>query len=95
MTKTIALIFCLFLSCSLSAQTYKQLAEQALTCIEKDSLPKAQELLKAALKLEPTNPRNALLLSNLGTVQRRMEKYEDAIESYTLALNLSATTVPI
>ena len=37
------------------AQTYQQLSERAIECIEKDSLPQAEELLLQALKLEPKN----------------------------------------
>lgn len=43
------------------AQTYQQLSERAIECIEKDSLPQAEELLLQALKLEPKNAKNALL----------------------------------
>ncbi len=45
----------------LYAQTYQQLSERAIECIEKDSLPKAEELLLQALKLEPKNAKNAML----------------------------------
>ena len=41
------------------AQTYQQLSERAIECIEKDSLPQAEELLLRALKLEPKNAKNA------------------------------------
>lgn len=37
------------------------MSERAIECIEKDSLPKAEELLLQALKLEPKNAKNALL----------------------------------
>ena len=39
--------------------------------------------------MEPGNARNALLFSNLGTVQKRMGKTDEAIESYTMALNIT------
>ena len=47
----------------------------------------AEQLLKDALNDDPANMNNSLLLSNLGTIQRRMGKNKDALESYTLALN--------
>ena len=59
----IALLFCF--PAVAFAQTYQQLSERAIECIEKDSLPKAEELLLQALKLEPKNAKNALLFSNL------------------------------
>ena len=45
----IALLFCF--PAVAFAQTYQQLSERAIECIEKDSLPKAEELLFQALKL--------------------------------------------
>jgi hypothetical protein len=68
----IALLFCF--PAVAFAQTYQQLSERAIECIEKDSLPKAEELLLQALKLEPKNAKNALLFSNLGLVQRRLAR---------------------
>ena len=93
--KSIFILFLLFFSLSLSAQTYSELSEQAIDCIEKDSLVRAEELLVQAMKLEPSNPHNALLFSNLGLVQKRLGRYDDALQSYTYALNIAPTAVPI
>lgn len=73
---------------SVQAQSYNEIVEQAMDCVKKDSLVQAEQLFQKALKLEPNNARNALLFSNLGTVQKRLGKTEEAIESYTLALNI-------
>ena len=73
----------------LSAQTYDELVSNAIDAIEKDSLYQAENMLKEALRLEPANMRNALLFTNLGTVQRRMGKNKEALESYSLALNIT------
>ena len=75
-------------------QTYQQLSERAIECIEKDSLPQAEELLLQALKLEPKNAKNALLFSNLGLVQRRLGEFDKALESYSFALNFAPLAVP-
>ena len=91
----IALLFCF--PAVTFAQTYQQLSERAIECIEKDSLPQAEELLLQALKLEPKNAKNALLFSNLGLVQRRLGEFDKALESYSFALNwqsLFCSTVP-
>ena len=69
-------------------QEYKDLVEKAMDYTRKDSLQQAEQLYQQALKLDPKNARNALLFSNLGTVQRRMGKIDDALQSYTLALNI-------
>ena len=55
----IALLFCF--PVAICAQTYQQLSEKAIECIENDSLPQAEELLIKALKMEPKNAKNALL----------------------------------
>ena len=75
--------------CQLSAQTYDELITRAMDAVEKDSLYQAEVLFKKALKQDPSNMRNALLFSNLGTIQRRMGKNKEALESYSLALNLT------
>ena len=90
------IVFILLLGCScfqLSAQTYDELITRAMDAVEKDSLYQAEHLFKEALRLEPSNMRNALLFSNLGTIQRRMGKNDDAVESYSLALNLTPYSV--
>ena len=55
----------------LQAQTYDELITCALDAAKNDSLTKSEILFKQALKMDPANMRNALLFTNLGTVQRR------------------------
>lgn len=77
------------------SQTYKELGERSVAAAEQDSLARAEEYILKALKLEPANPHNALLFSNLGTIQRRQGEYEKALESYTFALNIAPRAVPV
>lgn len=77
------------------SQTYEELSERAVTATEQDSLAQAEKYIMEALKLDPANPHNALLFSNLGTIQRRQRQYDQALESYTMALNIAPRTVPI
>lgn len=77
------------------SQTYEELSERAVAATEQDSLAQAEKYIMEALKLDPANPHNALLFSNLGTIQRRQRQYDQAIESYTMALNIAPRTVPI
>lgn len=77
------------------SQTYHELSEQALEWAAKDSLKRAEDTFRQALKLEPANPHNALIFSNIGSLQRQMGKYELAIESFTLALNIAPRMVTI
>ncbi len=78
-----------------ASQTYEQLCERAATAIERDSLDAAEAAIRAALRLDPANGRNALLFANLGTVQRLRGQLRPALESYTYALNLAPRNVPI
>ena len=82
-------IIMLFISSGLYAQQYKKLVEQAMEYTMKDSLVQAEQLYKEALKSDPNSSRNALIFSNLGSVQHRMGKADEAIQSYTLALNIT------
>jgi tetratricopeptide (TPR) repeat protein len=72
---------------TLSAQTYEELVGKSYDYVEKEDLPAAEACLKEAMRLEPGNPGNYALLTNLGTVQRRQGKKEEAIVSYTAALS--------
>jgi tetratricopeptide (TPR) repeat protein len=95
-TKKILVIFLAFFSLPIVAQTaYEQLSAQALQYAEKDSLEQAEELYRQVLKSEPANPHNALIFSNIGTLQRRMQRFSEALESYTYALNIAPYSVPI
>ena len=94
--KRILCYFLFFCVCIyMQAQTYDQLAARAVEAAERDSLELSEKLFEEALKLEPANPHNALLFSNLGTIQRRQRQYEQALESYNFALNIAPRAVPI
>lgn len=85
--KVILFILCFISVGIIQAQTYEELVESSFNYLDKDNLPAAEESLKAAMRLEPGNPTNYALLTNLGTIQRRLGKTEDAIISYTAALS--------
>lgn len=95
--KKLILSFLLWAAVAIPAcsQTYEELSERAIACTEQDSLQQAEDYIRRALKMDPANPHNALLFSNLGTIQRRQRKYDEALESYALALNIAPRTVPI
>lgn len=78
----------LLIAVSISAQSsFEELISKSYDYIEKDSLFLAELTLKAALKKEPANPINYSLLTNLGTIQRRLGKKQEALESYSAALS--------
>ena len=63
------------LDCSFSsAQNYDELITRSFDYLDADSLPEAEEALRKALRIEPGNPGNGMLLLNLGTIQRRQGK---------------------
>ena len=70
-----------------SAQTYQELIEKSYDYLDKNDLLSAEESLKAALRKEPANPLNYALLTNLGTIQRRQGKKEEALLSYSAAVS--------
>lgn len=79
----------------MAAQSYREWCDRAADAIEADSLDLAEEYIRQALQADPANPHNALLFSNLGTIQRRQHRYELALESYTYALNIVPRAVPV
>ena len=85
----------LMMAVRLSAQTYEEWCDRALSAIEHDSLPQAEQYIREALKRDPANARNALLFSNLGLIQRSQHKYDEALESYNFALSMAPRNVVI
>ena len=72
---------------SIYAQTYEELISKSYDYVEINDFLAAEESLKEAMRLEPTNKLNFTLLSNLGTIQRRLGHLDDALLSYTAALS--------
>lgn len=90
------LVFALLLwATGLQAQTYDEWVERAVQATECDSLAQAEACLRAALKQEPANPRNLLLFNNLGTLLRKQQRPEEALEAYSFALNFAPYNVPV
>lgn len=69
------------------AQSYEELIEKSYDFLDKNDLVSAEESLRAAMRKEPGNPINYALLTNLGSIQRRQGKLEEALLSYTAALS--------
>ncbi|MDR1202973.1 MAG: tetratricopeptide repeat protein [Tannerellaceae bacterium] len=84
---TILLLGIVYSNGMLTAQTYQEYIEKSYQYLDKGELFAAEESLRSAMRLEPGNPTNYALLTNLGTIQRRQGKKEEAILSYTAALS--------
>lgn len=79
--------FCAHMKASTdSIASYEGWITASFDYLEADSIDMAAEALKRALRIEPGNQQNGLLLSNLGTLQRRMGQLKEAEESYTIGL---------
>ncbi len=72
-----------------SSPKYIALADSADNYIKAENWDMAEKTIVTALRLEPGNFSNSLLLSNLGVIQSRRGKYEDALESFRLALSIA------
>lgn len=78
----------------LAAQTsQEELDRQYTDCIDRsfdyldqDSLTQAIDAIKEALRLQPGNPSNGMLLGNMGSIQRRQGLLAEAEQSYTIGL---------
>lgn len=78
-----------------TAQTQNEWANRGFAYMEQDSLAQAEDCFRKAVESDIASSNNVMLLTNLGTVQRRRGKLSEAIETYTLALNYSPLAVPI
>ena len=90
---TLFFLFCIIFSPS--AQTYNEWIDKSFDALEKDDLIGAEAGLRAAMKIEPANPQNFLLLTNLGTIQRRLGRKEDALMSYSAGLGIHPKSITL
>jgi len=70
----------------LPAQNVSDLLSQSFYYLEQNKLDSAEIALITVLRNDPANPINPFLLNNLGAIQRRMGKFDEALISYTAAL---------
>lgn len=87
----IAIFLCVGFEAGAQAFTHSYLerADSADRYIKMERWDDAERNLKDALRLEPANPGNALLLSNLGYVQTMLGKTDDALLSYDVSLSIA------
>lgn len=65
---------------------YTEWIDRSFDYLEQDSLLLAESALREALRLQPGNPSNGMLLGNMGSIQRRLGRLDDAEQSYTIGL---------
>ena len=76
-------------------KTYFSLIEDADNAIAEGNWLIAEEALQQAMRLEPSNPSNVLLLSNLGMIQFYDGRNEEAINTLTTAHNIAPKSVTV
>ncbi len=69
--------------------------DSAQACINAGQWSQAERYLKMALRLEPSNPNNPLVLSNIATLQRRDGRLDEALKNYNLAIDLAPNAVTL
>lgn len=74
---------------------YYELVDSAENNIKIQKWNKAELFLKEVLKNYPDDNNNSLIISNLATVQRYQGKYQEAINNYTFAINMTPNAVTL
>lgn len=89
-------LFILFLLgkhlCFPVSQRYLELADSADFYMAHGNWNKAEDKIVEALRLEPANFSNSLLLANLGLIQSHKGEYEKALQSLSLGLNIAPSS---
>lgn len=85
------------ISHSAAAQSpeYLQMVDSSAVATARGDLDKAEFFLRSAMRMEPSNPGNVMLLSNLGLIQYRNGKPEQAIETLTSAHAMAPRAVVV
>ena len=74
---------------------YFQYIDSAQTYIYSHDWPMAEQWLLKAFKVDPDNPSNSMVLSNIATLQRYQGKLADAMKNYSLALDMTPHAVTL
>lgn len=86
---------CLFMTLqSMCAQSYDEWVNRAVKATEADSLAQAVEYLRKAVSTDPAHEQNVWLYTNMGYLQCSLQHYDEAMQSYTFALNVAPFHVP-
>ncbi|MDR1884434.1 MAG: tetratricopeptide repeat protein [Prevotella sp.] len=86
MKKIFLFLFSVCLTLDSAAQTYEDMVNRAMDHVQQNDFAAAGQAMKAALRKEPANPNNPMLMVNLGTILRNLGQYEEALISYNVAI---------
>lgn len=88
-------LFCFTCKASPDETPYVKMMGAADSAIAKGDWELAEKYLRNAMRMEPANPANLLLLSNLGMVQFYQGQDSLALSTLTDACNIAPRTVPV
>lgn len=95
MNKLLSVLCVLLFSASVHAQSYTEMVRRGMDLLEKDSLLLAEDVFRQAMKTSPTNRSNGLLFRYIGQIQERTGRQKEALDSYTVGLNLAPTNAEL
>ena len=75
--------------------TYEQIIEQALIASQNDEIDQADSLFRQALKLNPSDMRNALIYYNIALLQLKKGDKMKALDHLTTAVGITPHNIPI
>ena len=78
-----------------TSTVYFALVDSAQQAIKAENWLQAENYLLEAIRSEPGNPSNSLLLSNIATIQRRQGRLNEAIRNYSMAIDLTPNAVTL
>lgn len=78
-----------------TSTVYFAMVDSAQRCIKAERWQQAEHFLLEAIRSEPGNPSNSLLLSNIATIQRRQGRLNEAIRNYSMAIDLTPNAVTL
>lgn len=78
-----------------TSTVYFALVDSAQRYIKAQQWQHAEHFLLEAIRSEPSNPSNSLLLSNIATIQRRQGRLNEAISNYSMAIDLTPNAVTL
>lgn len=86
--KILIVALLLVVSVQLNGQSlnYMEWIDRSATHIDNNNLDSAAISLQRAMRLDPANENNSVLLLNLGIIQRQIGEYDDAYISFTASL---------
>lgn len=86
--KILIVALLLVVSVQLNGQSlnYMEWIDRSATHIDNNNLDSAAISLQRAMRLDPANENNSVLLLNLGIMQRQLGEYDDAYISFTASL---------